>query len=152
MPSLEDIRKVIFAKVGVGLEGDDDVDAILLDKVTPLFEILWGKWAWKAYYPGLQELYVSVDCVDILSGQLRTQINISLGTALSIDKSRLVSNLQAIRANLQGQIAEAEATARNNRFPEIGQMRRPETVSPYRPDPGAAAYRGDPRIRTWGRT
>jgi len=147
------IRDIILAKVGAGLEGDDEIDQILLDKVTPLFDAIWARWEWKNYYPNLQVLYVTRECVELLQGQLRDLVDAKLGANLTLSQSSIMANLVTIQQQTTAEIQQAEAMASQSRGSVIGELRKRTfaEVPPWYPNPSSPRYRGDPLYQGyWG--
>ncbi len=140
-------RALIFAKVGQGLEGDDAIDQMLIDKVAPLFEIIWGKWEWKNFYPELQALYVERECLEVLMGQMRDLTDTKLGTNLTSNQSAIFENLTKLYSLCQSKITNFEYKARDSRGPSVGQLTKQSMGSrraPWQADPASPLYRGDP--------
>lgn len=132
MPDISETQRIILLEVGAGLEGlPDDVQAEILDKVTPLIPILWQQWAVKGLlFPHLQALYVKRACIDILLGQVRDLMQITLGGG-SINQTTLFTNLTTLRTNTTTEIDRVEKIMEASRPPAIGVMKNPGVEQDY---------------------
>jgi hypothetical protein len=92
----DDFQRLILLEVGAGLDGNDPVEAKILDKITPNIALLWVAWSDKAaIFPRLQYLYCKKQCLDIIEGQLRDLVTTTVGGYNSNQQQKL-ANLQAI--------------------------------------------------------
>lgn len=149
--SYEAQKAIIFAQVGQGLEGDDPIDQLLIDKIAPLYDDVWSRWEWKNFYPGLQALYVKRDCIEILMGQMRDLTDTKLGPNLTNNQSAIFTNLTVLLTKTQSEITNWEYKARDSRGPSVGALRKqsmgPERA-PWQADPASPLYTGNPLAPT----
>lgn len=144
MPGIAVEKPLIYAKIGQGLEGDDAIDSMLIDKIEPLFASIWGRWTWKAIFPGLQALYVERDCLKILQGQMRDLQDFKLGSDYTGNQQAIFTNIRAMLAGVEQEIAKAEMEATANRPPAIGTMAAQHMGrQDVCPNPSSGRYRGD---------
>lgn len=132
MPTIAEVQQTVLFEVGAGLEGlPDTVLADVLDKVTPYVMLYWDQWAWKGLvYPGLQVLYVKRQCLDVLSGQVRDLMPVTVGAG-TINQDRIFTNLQALRKNVQDEIQRVEQIASQSRPVALGTSRVPPITQDF---------------------
>lgn len=136
---------MLALEVGAGIEGDDEIDRLINDKVTPNLPTIWAMWADKALiFPRLQYLYAKRQCIEILMGQLRDYTDASLGTNLNLRQGAYFGNLTMLHQQVEIQIAALERQALAGRNPVIGELLQKSPNQPTMPpDPANPAYRGD---------
>lgn len=149
MPTAQDWQSLLLLEVGASLEGDDAIDKILNDKVTPNLPTIWAMWQDKALvFPRLQYLYVKRHCLQIIMGQLRDFVDTSLGTNLLLKQSSYMNNLHMMHDMVSQDIANTELMARRGRPSVIGELLKTSPSEPANgPDPSNPVYRGDALVR-----
>ncbi len=144
-----DWQRLILLEVGAGLDGDDPVEEAILDKVTPIIDLLWNAWSDKALvFPRLQYLYCKRHAIQIIEGQLRDLVQTTIG-GFTTGQQQKLTNLQNIQKRTDEEIKDLELKAQasrpivlapltqtNARLPDVGQV-----------DPNNPVYRGDALIR-----
>lgn len=138
-----DQARLIVQQVG------DTEDHLVQQLIGPI----WDSYAdYGAVHPRLQRLYTQLECLDLLLGKLREEVDAGLGVDLDEKSSQKVANLQAQRAACLAHIAQVEATLRAQRVPAQASLTttaiaRPPTLSDLvilgPPDGNDSRYRGD---------
>ncbi len=149
--SYESQKAIIFAQVGQGLEGDDPIDQLIIDKIAPLYDDIWSRWEWKNFYPGLQALYVKRDCIEVLMGQMRDLTDTKLGPNLTNNQSAIFANLTVLLTKTQSEITNWEYKARDSRGPSVGTLSKQSMGpdrAPWQADPASPLYTGNPLAPT----
>lgn len=123
MPMLADYKVLLLKEVGAGLEGQpDEVVAAVLDVVTPMLDTVWDmNHQHGLVWPRLQYLYVKRTCLDILMGQNRDRITISVGGS-SVPQQMIVDNLSKMRVLVVEEIKLTEERAGASRPPAMAPM------------------------------
>jgi hypothetical protein len=146
MPLTAHMRTLILTQVG------DTVDGI----VDQLIDAIWDDYAdYGVVHPRLQRLYTQRECIDLVLGKLREEVDAGLGMDLDEKSSQKVGNLQAQRAAVQAAIDQLEAQLRGARATTVGAMTTTEILSASEaaalawsgwgpPDAGAPRYLGSP--------
>lgn len=126
MPSAADYQASILDEVGAGLEGlPDSVLAAVLDKVSPYIQRYWEMYAsYALVYPRLQYLYTKRHCCNVLIGQVRDLLQVSIGSA-SVNQGAITQNLQKIYDNTNAEIKAFEDQAKGSRVPAYGLINNP---------------------------
>lgn len=121
MPGITDWKVLLLREVGAGLDGlPDPVQAAVLDQVTPYLDTYWEMNRRHALiWPDLQYLYTKRMSLDVLIGQNRDRINVSIQGA-NIPQSTIVSNLETMRKAVQEEIERLETRAQQSRAPALG--------------------------------
>ncbi len=123
MPMLADYKILLLKEVGAGLEGSpDEVVSAVLDQVTPLLDVVWDmNHQHGLIWPRLQYLYVKKTCLDVLVGQNRDRMNVSIG-GTSVPQSVIVDNLSKMRVLVVEEIKLLEDRAQASRGPAMAPM------------------------------
>jgi hypothetical protein len=146
--TLDDVKTILLAEVGAGLEGmPDRVLQAVLDQVSPYIDLYWEAWRWKAFYPGLQALYVKRQCLDVLLGQNRDRLSVSIAGA-SVPQNQIFDSLMKLRDYTQKEIERVEGIAAVSRHPALGTMAGWHQVDAYGRvySPYGPSYPGSMRI------
>src|SRR5579871_4635753 len=114
--SVQDWQQFILQEVGAAIGGNDNVEGIALDVITPIIGNLWDAWSNKAYYPHMQYLYVKRHALDILLGMARTKIDKTLGP-VNKRLNQVFTNLNALRTNCDAELEILVKQARAERAP-----------------------------------
>lgn len=152
-------KQLILLEVGAGLDGLSPAERTALDVVTPNIDLIWAYYAARAYWPGLQALYAKKKCLQILRGQLRLKMDITIGP-VPFRFSQMYANLAALLKETCEEIAENEKMARKNRAVVGGDVLRTAPLLPADlaavwhdeatggyPDPNSPRYTGAVRGR-----
>lgn len=145
----QDWHKLILLEVGAGLDGNDAVERKALDKVTPNIELIWGAWAEKGMvFPRLQYLYAKKQCLDIIEGQFRDLVSVTIN-GLNQNQQQRLQNLQTLNKRVSDEITVLEKKAAAVRSPVISNLNQ---TAPSMPglgqlDPQNPVYRGDAIVR-----
>lgn len=123
MPTIADYQAVLLREVGAGLDGlPDPVRAAVLDQVTPFMASYWEmNRRHGLVWPELQYLYTKRMCLDVLLGQNRDRITVSVG-GTSVPQQQILDNLETIRKTVVDEIARLEARAQASRPPALAAM------------------------------
>lgn len=149
MLTADDFQRLILLEVGAGLDGNDPVEAKILDKITPNIALLWVAWSDKAaIFPRLQYLYCKKQCLDIIEGQLRDLVTTTVGGYNSNQQQKL-ANLQAIHKRVEDEIKDLEMKAQASRPAIVASLTQtsPRMPDPSQVDPNNPVYRGDALVR-----
>jgi hypothetical protein len=144
-----DWQKLILLEVGAGLDGGDPVEEAILDKVTPNIELLWHAWSDKALvFPRLQYLYCKRHCLQIIEGQLRDLVSVSIG-GFNAQQQQKLANLVNLEKRVDDEIKDVEAKAQSTRPIVTAPF---SNTAPRMPgtgevDPNNPLYRGDALLR-----
>jgi hypothetical protein len=132
MPSAQDWMQSILREVGAGLEGlPDEVLSAVLDKITPYLSTYWEMYAsYALVFPRLQYLYTKRHCLNILLGQVRDLIQVSIGSA-EISQTQLSDNLHKIYQNTNAEIQHLESLSVSSRGPAQGAINNPVVLDAW---------------------
>ncbi len=138
-------QQFILLEVGAGLDSTDPISAKVQDIVTPIIQVLWAAWAEKALiFPRLQYLYCKRHCLEIMAGQMRILVPVTV-QGLNLQQDKRLTNVQTLMKDVQGQIDTVEKQAAASRPPALGYLTQKNAIMPrpLQPDPNSRAYRGD---------
>jgi hypothetical protein len=146
MPVPSATKTLILTQVG------DTTDAVC----ATLIDGIWDTYAdYGVVHPRLQRFYTQRECIDLVLGKLREQIDAGLSGDLDIKASQKVANLQAQRHTCVAAIRQIEDQLRSARAPAVGTLDTTEITAPpgvgdvvadllAAPDAADSRYRGDP--------
>lgn len=147
--SAADWQRLLMLEVGAGLDGNDPVEEAILDKITPNIELIWNAWADKALvFPRLQFLYAKRQCLNIIEGQLRDLVAVTIG-GFSAQQQQKLANLLNLQKRTDEEIKDLEMKAQAARPVLVAPMTQtaPRMPNPGDVDPNNPVYRGDALVR-----
>jgi hypothetical protein len=174
MPTEAEAQSQILYEIGQALPygpaWDAETTRLMNVLANQLSAVIWPMYAPMAGTPYRRFLWAKKRALAVITGQLRNKVDAQLGSALRVQRSQLMRNLDAIRREIDEEIKVTEARYRANLPPAVGRIVQaspvmvgtPKTtvkatgganvstteIQPDgRPNPGGSVYTGDPLCR-----